>query len=79
MKPLRVIFCCVPCGIQEATMEMRARESDEDLMEWMEEMQKKLWDAHVNLAGPCPEGKLTWVKVPLAKDAEWIGQGEPDA
>lgn len=67
-------FDCKRCGVRGVSFSVRGRESEEDLIKWMNEVVRVgMRDAHKAFAPHCDSGKCD-LMIPCPKGSEWIGQ-----
>ena len=73
MKPrIKVLYSCIACGAVDRPVEIDARESHEDIGWWMESvLRPALGQDHADRNCSSPSCSL---KIPMPKDADWVGQ-----
>ena len=76
---ITVMFTCKVCGVEKVKVSVPARESPgKDLMEWMDETMLECMAMHLAHSPLCSTKHLD-LMIPLAGDAEWVGQQPPAA
>lgn len=73
MSTLTITYSCKRCGLKEATVEVRYRGSDEDVILWMKRVvEVALLDDHCKKSPECQTPEVD-VKIPIPEGTEWIG------
>lgn len=72
MIKIQVKYSCVLCGIENAEVQVPARDSSEDLTSWMNQLSHALAEDHVRRSPHCRPKKLQNVMIPL-ENAGWVG------
>lgn len=72
MITIPVKYTCGLCDIVNAEVQVPARESDEDLMSWMDKMGRALAEDHIRRSPNCRPQRFKNVMIPL-ENAGWVG------
>ena len=77
---IAVLFSCKLCGLEDAECKVRARESGEDVVKWMQYVTREVSLAHGRKSLFCNPKTLSEVKIPIDKDdpEAWIGKQPED-
>lgn len=67
-EKLRIEYICKLCGVH--AVEVEYRRSEEDVVKWVEGLQKAVGAHHA--MGSCPSTECD-LKIPVSKGADWIG------
>lgn len=69
---MKVLFKC-KCITEDASVEVRFREQDEDIADWMHEVQTALGEAHRLMSPRCYETRMEYAKFFAPENAPGIG------
>lgn len=72
MITISVVYTCGLCDVTDATVQLPARDSEQDLLEWMNQLTAAIQADHLRRSPGCFARKIRHVKIPIA-NAEWVG------
>lgn len=72
MIKITVVYTCGMCDIVDAPVEVESRDSDGDLMDWMNAMAIALANDHHRRSPHCHPKKFKVVKIPV-ENTGWVG------
>lgn len=71
---ITLFYSCKHCGLVERPVQVPAREA-EDVAVWVKQVVAKvIGDDHVTVSPGCNANSITHLKIPMPKDAQFIGQ-----
>lgn len=78
METITCQFSCDGCGLRSHPVEVRAREQDEDIIEWMENtVGRSVAFEHLVMSPTCRAQGVRDLKIPLPPEGEgedkWVG------
>lgn len=71
-KTTTVQYSCDLCGLKDIPVEVKAREKDDDILDWMTKIGYDLAEDHNKRSLQCSPKTLSNIKIPL-KNTEVIG------
>lgn len=73
MSELVILYSCAGCGLRDAELAMPYRESDEDVITWMEtKVRRALGDDHARRSPSCRSEKCD-LKIHAPAGTQWLG------
>jgi len=71
-KFLTIFYTCDSCGINERPINVKAREKDENIVRWIEQVTICISNDHSRVSPDCRAERMTNVKIPIS-GADQIG------
>lgn len=68
-----VIYTCDPCGVKDVEVQVRNRDSGEEVAAWMEEVKRCLSIDHESRSPHCGAQTMTYAKIPMPVGTQFIG------
>ena len=71
---LGITYSCGRCGLKDAEVKVRYRESSEDVLVWMKQVvEPALLEDHFQHSPHCKTDHVDDVKIPIPEGSEFIG------
>lgn len=70
---VEIIYTCGQCQVIEASVMMRPRGANENILEWMHDLTSLLQEHHIDHSPNCRAKSFSIVKIPFAPGSSRVG------